>query len=103
MSGASLYPISKVLQKMVLNSGYTPLGFILAMGGNMETLFPDLNSWLATGEGDESTIAQIAIAHPEEAEQLWDALAETKAMRAAKLDVIVDRLPRQTAGQAYRQ
>jgi len=86
--GGSLYPISEALNKLILNSGYSPLGLTLAMGGLAETLLPDLTSWLESGEGDEYTIAEITAAHPEEAEQLWNAVAETKAMRAAAVDPV---------------
>lgn len=88
MSGVSKYPISQALKRIVLNSGYSPFGFLLAMRVDPEALLPDLNSWLDKGEGDEATIWQIAVAHHDDAAQLWNALAETKAMRAANVDPV---------------
>jgi hypothetical protein len=86
----SLYPISKVIAKIIMNSGYTPSGFILAMGhASAEAGLHDIESWLEKGEGDASTIAQIAAFSPGEAEKLRNAVAETAAMKAAGVDPVV--------------
>jgi hypothetical protein len=83
----NLYPVSKVIAKIIMNSGYTPFGFILAMGhSGAEAGLPDLESWLEKGEGDQSTIAQIAAFDPDDAEKLHKAVAETAAMKAAGVD-----------------
>ena len=85
----SHYPISKVIAKIIMNSGYTPLGYLLARrDSSAEAGLPDLESWLEKGEGDESTIAQITSFEPGEAEKLHKAVAETVAMKAAGVDPV---------------
>lgn len=57
MSGASLYPVSQFIDKMILNSGYSPYGFLLGMGHpNVELALRDLGSWLKNGEGPQSLV-----------------------------------------------
>lgn len=84
-----LYPISKVIAKIIMNSGYTPFGFILAMRhASAEAGVHDIESWLEKGEGDSSTIAQIAAFYPGEGEKLRNAVAETAAMKAEGVDPV---------------
>src|SRR5580704_18760242 len=86
----SAYPISKVIAKIIMNSGYTPLGYLLAVvDSKAEAGLSDLESWLEKGEGDEGIISRIASFEPGEAEKLRNAVAETAAMKAAGVDPVV--------------
>src|SRR5580704_2847131 len=85
----SAYPISKVIAKIIMNSGYTPLGYLLAVvDSKAEAGLSDLESWLEKGEGDEGIISRIASFEPGEAEKLRNAVAETAAMKAAGVDPV---------------
>jgi hypothetical protein len=94
---ASLFPVSQVIAKIIRNSGYTPLGFLLAIGhSNAESVLPSLISWLENGEGDVAMIAEIADYDLDEAAVLYNAVEETAAMKAAGVDpVVFDRLMRE--------
>jgi hypothetical protein len=85
--GASLYPISQALARIVRNSGYSPTGFVWALGyTDVDAVLPGLESWLATGEGPRSIIVEIAAAYPDAADQLYRTVAETRAMKASGVD-----------------
>jgi hypothetical protein len=84
---ASLYPISQALAKIIRNSGYSPTGFLWAMGhADAEAVSPDLEIWLTHGEGPRTIIAEIAAAYPDEAQGLYRSVAATKAIIAAGVD-----------------
>jgi hypothetical protein len=86
---ASLYPVSQVIAKVIRNSGYTPLGFLLATGhSDAESVLPGLESWLENGEGNEAMIAIVAAYDPDGAAALYKAVAETAAMKAAGVDPV---------------
>jgi len=87
---ASLYPVSQQIAKVIRNSGYTPLGFLLATGySDAESVLPSLESWLQNGEGDAAIIATVAAYDPDEAAALYKAVAKTGAMKAAGVDPVV--------------
>jgi hypothetical protein len=96
-STISLYPVSQVIAKVIRNSGYTPLGFLMALGhSDAESQLPGLESWLKNGEGDAAMIAMVAANDPEEAAALYKAVEETAAMKAAGVDpVAFDRAMRE--------
>jgi hypothetical protein len=88
---ASQYPVSQQIEKVIRNSGYTPLGFLLATGhsdSDTEWVLPRLESWLQKGQGDEAIIALVAAYDPGEAAALYKALAETVEMQAAGIDPV---------------
>jgi hypothetical protein len=85
----SLYPVSKVIAQIILNSGYTPAGFLLALGySSAEDGLPDLESWLGRGQGDPQTIGKIAAFDPGDADKLHKAVAETAVMKAKGVDPV---------------
>jgi len=87
--GASPYPASQVIAQIIRNSGYTNAGFLWAMNhADAEAVLPDLESWLVTGEGPRRIIVEIAAAYPDDADQLYRAVAETTKMIAAGVDPI---------------
>ena len=83
--GAFLYPASQVIAQIIRNSGYSPTGFLWAIG-HADAVLPDLESWLVTGEGPRTLIVEIAAAYPDEAQGLYRAVAETKVMIADGVD-----------------
>jgi hypothetical protein len=88
---ASQYPVSQQIEKVIRNSGYTPLGFLLATGHcdfDTELVLPRLESWLQKGQGDEAIIALFAAYDPDQAAALYKTLAETVAMQAAGIDPV---------------
>jgi hypothetical protein len=85
----SLYPVSKVIAQIILNSGYTPAGFLLALGhASAEDGLPDLESWLGRGQGDPQTTGKIAAFDPGDADKLHKAVAETAVMKAKGVDPV---------------
>jgi len=85
--GASLYPISQAIARIVRNSGYSNTGFLWSMGhADADAVLPDLESWLVTGGGPRTLIVEIATAYPDEAQGLYRAVAETNVMIAAGVD-----------------
>ncbi len=87
--GASLYPISQLIDRIIRDSGYSSAGFISTLGHPVaEPGLNDLESWLKTGEGNEEIIAQIAAVYTDDADELTRAVRETAAMKAAGVDTV---------------
>lgn len=96
--GASLYPISQSLARIVRNSGYSNYGFCIAF--SMEAELPNLESWLEKAEGPDGIIGAICTAFPDESEALRKAVAETASMKVAGVDPV--QLEQEKAEKAFR-
>jgi hypothetical protein len=85
--GASQYPVSLLIARLIAESGGSLVGFIQALGyRNIERGVRRLEPWITTGEGFPRIVKQIAAVHPAIAVELKLALAATTAMKRAEAE-----------------
>ena len=83
--GASHYPISRFLLRLLEETGFTRTEFVLSLGyRNVERGRRRLDAWIDEGTGFDKIIGQIAKAYPNHADRLQNALTNTKALKATE-------------------
>ena len=79
--GASKYPISKLIARILTDSGLRRSEFVQSIGyRNTAKGLRRLDEWLNQGRGDEACIQRIASAYQSHAAELEQALDETEAI-----------------------
>jgi len=87
--GASHYPISQLITRIMTDSGPSRSQFVTSLGyRNIERGLRRLDPWINQGEGFERIIKQIAAAYPGRAEELRQAIAATEAIKVAEADAV---------------
>jgi len=104
MSGAFQYPIAAVLSKIINESGLSQVEFVQRLGypRAFERGLRRLRLW-ETGDGHERIIKEIIAVYPHHQEDLWDAIARTKVIKAAEAEVARKHATRHIEDQCRRR
>jgi hypothetical protein len=83
--GASHYPISRFLLRLLEETGFTRTEFVSSLGYRVvERSRRRLDAWIDEGNGFDKIIGQIAKSYPNHADRLQTAITNTKAVKAAE-------------------
>jgi len=85
--GASQYPISQLISRIMTDSGLSRPQFVTSLGyRNLERGLRRLNPWIDQGEGFALIIKQIAASYPLHSVEIQKAVAITAETKAAEAE-----------------
>jgi hypothetical protein len=85
---ASEYPVSQFLVRIMQERGFSPAEFIQSLGyRSIERGLRRLQPWVEQGHGFDKIMKQITASYPGYAEELGNAILETKAVMHAEFEV----------------
>jgi hypothetical protein len=85
--GASQYPISQLLARIMTDWGFSRPQFVTSLGyRNPERGLRRLNPWIDQGEGFALILKQIAASYPLHSDEIQKAVAATAQMKAAEAE-----------------
>ena len=89
--GASHYPVSQLISRIIVDSGLSRTQFVQALGyRNVQKGLRRLDAWMDHGEGQDRIINQIAAAYPSQSDLLETALLVGAYARARDALFIVN-------------